>query len=252
MARLPALLVSGLALFALGFWLTKPISQPLEYHNFADKRSFLSVPNFFDVMSNLPFFVVSIWGVLRLLERSKRLKRSENDRQAAALFYFVSVGLVALGSGYYHWRPCNDTLVWDRLPMSLAFMALLYHVLTNVVVEFKFVYFIVMEIVGISSVVIWALFDDLRLYGLVQFGSIAACLVLLIGWHKKISRSGFLWGTVILYVAAKLTETFDRDIFVLLAGGLSGHSIKHLLAAGATYYSGLYILGPVASFAHGA
>ena len=31
--------------------------------------------------------------------------------------------LTAIGSAYYHWRPTTERLVWDRLPMSMAFGA---------------------------------------------------------------------------------------------------------------------------------
>ncbi len=32
---------------------------------------------------------------------------------------------MGVGSGYYHLSPSNATLVWDRIPMSIAIMALL-------------------------------------------------------------------------------------------------------------------------------
>jgi len=37
---------------------------------------------------------------------------------------FVGVFLTGIGSSYYHLYPDNRTLVWDRLPMTIAFMAL--------------------------------------------------------------------------------------------------------------------------------
>lgn len=32
--------------------------------------------------------------------------------------FFVGVAAVAFGSGYYHLKPDDDRLVWDRLPVS--------------------------------------------------------------------------------------------------------------------------------------
>lgn len=32
--------------------------------------------------------------------------------------FFVGVVAVAFGSGYYHLKPDDDRLVWDRLPVS--------------------------------------------------------------------------------------------------------------------------------------
>jgi len=37
-----------------------PIAQSQVYHNFADQRSILGIPNFLDVASNLPFFIFGI------------------------------------------------------------------------------------------------------------------------------------------------------------------------------------------------
>ena len=34
-----------------------PITQYPSYHNFADTRTFFGIPNFFDVISNIPFFM---------------------------------------------------------------------------------------------------------------------------------------------------------------------------------------------------
>jgi hypothetical protein len=41
--------------------LRNPERQP--YHQFADRRSLLGIPNLGDVVSHLPFTVVGIWGV---------------------------------------------------------------------------------------------------------------------------------------------------------------------------------------------
>lgn len=220
------------------FLLTNPIAQPQEYHNFADQRSFFAVPNFFDVVSNAFFLAVAGWGVRRMLEAPP----SGSAQRFSAMFYFIAVGLVSIGSAYYHWRPNNATLVWDRLPMTLGFMSLLFHVIADLQRRVGMRLFAAMQSLGVTSVVVWAVFDDLRLYALVQFGSIAVCVLLLLGWRARIPSSAYLWATVALYIAAKVSEHFDRAIFALSLSVLSGHSLKHFLAAAATYYSGCYIL----------
>jgi hypothetical protein len=55
------LLVTAAAMFA------PRIAQPLSYHHFADQRSWLGIPNFGDVASNLGFAVVGLWGLWALL-----------------------------------------------------------------------------------------------------------------------------------------------------------------------------------------
>ena len=46
-----------------------PFAQDHAYHAFADTRTFLGIPNFRNVSSNLPFLVVGTWG-LAFLARS--------------------------------------------------------------------------------------------------------------------------------------------------------------------------------------
>jgi hypothetical protein len=90
---------------------------------------------------------------------------------------------------------------------------------------------------GAFSVWVWALTDDLRLYGLVQFGSMAAAFILLIWKREKIHGTNMLWATLFFYAAAKVAETFDRQIFDVTALYCSGHTLKHLLASVATWIS---------------
>src|SRR5687768_2251036 len=54
----------GLLLLAALF---PPIPQPVEYHQFADQRSYFGVPNFFNVVSNGAFLLVGMAGLGFLL-----------------------------------------------------------------------------------------------------------------------------------------------------------------------------------------
>jgi hypothetical protein len=98
---------------SLAFMMSQaPFGQVLSYHDFADKRAFLGIPNFLDVMTNIPYLLVGLAGI-------KYTRESESlSFRPAWLTMFVGVALVSAGSGYYHWNPNNDTLVWDRLPMT--------------------------------------------------------------------------------------------------------------------------------------
>src|SRR3954469_22093321 len=94
------------------------ISQDLTYHNFADNSHIAGIPHCSDVVTNLPFLLVGLWGVTV-------------TRRADWLWFFVGFMLTAFGSAYYHWEPNNATLVWDRQPMSISFMALLSAICTD-------------------------------------------------------------------------------------------------------------------------
>src|SRR3990167_8664692 len=76
------------------------IKQSESYHDFADKRKIFGIPNFFDVMSNIIFFIVGIQFPLG----------------------FISIGMIltCFGSIYYHWNPNSYTLVFDRIPMTIV------------------------------------------------------------------------------------------------------------------------------------
>ena len=42
------------------------------YHVFADQRTLFGIPNALNVLSNIPFLLVGMWGVLWLIGRSGR------------------------------------------------------------------------------------------------------------------------------------------------------------------------------------
>ena len=113
------LLVVGLA----GVSALDPISQDLNYHLFADVRSFAGIPNFNNVVSNAGFAVVGILGAFTVAGQKRRIIFSQQADFRPYIVFFTGVALVSLGSAYYHWEPSNERLLWDRLPMSIGFMA---------------------------------------------------------------------------------------------------------------------------------
>jgi hypothetical protein len=109
-----------------------PVPQDPAYHHFADARPALGVPNFLNVVSNLAFLVVGALGLGFLARDARRGGGAAFGGPAERRPYwpfFTGVTLTAVGSGYYHWQPDNGALFWDRLPMTLAFMALLASVI---------------------------------------------------------------------------------------------------------------------------
>jgi len=150
-----------------------PIPQWLEYHDFADGRDFLGIPNAHNVISNIGFFIIGAWGSLFVLSRSG--KTVTGRLSVMYLVLFVGVLLTALGSAYYHLEPDNQTLVWDRLPMTVAFMGLFAAVVGELVSPRAAMGLLLpLLAIGISSVGWWVWTEsagagDLRFYGLVQF-----------------------------------------------------------------------------------
>jgi len=143
---------------------------------------------------------------------------------------------VSAGSAYYHWAPDNASLVWDRLPMTIAFMGLFISVVTDRMgPSTGKALFVPLLVGGVVSVIYWSYSGDLRPYGLVQFLPIA--LLVLMCWlfpaHHGLYGK-YLGAIFLLYGAAKIFEYYDRQIWDLLGHTLSGHTLKHLFAAAAT------------------
>ena len=62
--RGPVLVFLGLAAASLAaLLLLPPILQDQNYHRFADERTLFSIPNFWNVISNLPFIAVGAAGL---------------------------------------------------------------------------------------------------------------------------------------------------------------------------------------------
>jgi hypothetical protein len=231
--HLPPLIV----LFAvLGLLLYGPIAQPEQYHKFADQRAIFGVRNGADVLSNAGFAIVGLWGLARLWPA--RAHRALSAAWPGYFLFLAALALTAAGSAFYHLAPDNGRLVWDRIPIALACAGLLAGVRADCRPETSTrLAAALLAIAALASVLWWRLTDiagagDLRPYALVQ----GLPLVLIPAWHAiyaapRGERLAFA-AAILLYVAAKVVELNDQALFSAL-GGLSGHTLKHLLATAA-------------------
>lgn len=219
--------LAALVIGSLIFMLSKaPFGQDLSYHLFSDSRVFFGIPKFFDVLSNLPFLLVGAAGVRFCWHEHELPLRS------AWLTFFVGVAAVSAGSAYYHWAPDNLTLVWDRLPMTVGFMGLFAALLAEYVsVRLARLLLVPALLVGIASVWYWHTFDDLRFYYWVQLMPMMVVPALMLLFKPRYSHQWLLLVTLGCYLLAKYTESHDAALFALSQQTLSGHSLKHLLAA---------------------
>lgn len=206
--------------------LQDPIKQDLAYHDFIDNRTVFGIPNFYNVVSNLPFFLVGIFGVLFCT------KQAPVNIEPDWLCFFVGISLVSIGSAYYHCDPDNQSLVWDRLPMTIGFIGL-FAALLGEFVDPKLARYglLPMILIGLSSVLVWHWFDDLRFYVWVQFMPLLLIPVMLVLYCSRYTHSYLLIPVLMLYVVAKMLEAFDMKIFSLFYDEISGHTIKHVFAA---------------------
>lgn len=215
--KLICLLAVPIATFLVFF--TKPVMvQDQSYHHFIDQRMFFGIPNAMDVLTNIFFLVVGFLGLAIQKNRSW-------------LIFFISIVLVAPGSAYYHWAPDDFTLIWDRLPMSVGFMALYVILLSEHVSEKLEKTLPVAVLLGLGSVMVWVLTTDLRLYFWIQFSSFLTIPMILILYPSRFSHKSFYVYTLIAYALAKIVEVKDEYVYELTNRMISGHSLKHILAA---------------------
>jgi hypothetical protein len=211
--------VVGITALLLAFLFVPSTPQDPRYHDFADQRTMLGIPNALNVLSNIGFVIVGVIGLLTV-----------RRRDAITLTFFAGMLATGIGSSIYHLSPSDATLVVDRLPMTIAFAS--FFLLLLDVRSTRAL--LLMCALGIGTIVWWLTLNDLRPYAVFQALPILAFLV------TRFFRDGrgaewSLWFVTAGYVAAKLCETWDRPIYAAFDGLVSGHTLKHLVAALATF-----------------
>lgn len=209
----------------------KPIPQPLAYHDFADARPLLGIPNALNVLSNLPFVAVGFFGLVFVLDRRSTLERPQ--RWAYGIL-FAGLLLTGIGSGYYHLSPDNQRLVADRLPMTIAMTGFITVLLCDRHSPRSIWISPLLLAIGMGSVVQWSLSEyqghgDLRWYVLYQGLTIICATAVLLLFPAGRNGTRAFGIAVVANIAAKGLELLDKPIYQL-GGIVSGHTLKHLSA----------------------
>ena len=232
--QLISLALAALAIVTLLFALTSPIPQDPIYHLFVDGRQLFAVPNSWNVVSTLPLLLVGVWGLLYVNKHGHDVCVPE--LVLSYRVFFVGILLTACGSAYYHLMPSNESLVFDRLPMTIGFAGL-FSIVTGEFVSVRIGrrLLIPLLVIGIASVAFWAITEsrgvgDLRPYALVQFLPMLLIPVILVVYRRASESARYFWVMIAFYVVAKLCEHFDAEIFSL-GEIVSGHTLKHLFAS---------------------
>ena len=206
------------------------VAQHPHYHDFADQRSWFGLSCAMDLLSNLPFAIGGLWGLWTLLRLP--VEHAPSAQRPMACLFFVGLVLTALCSGIYHWQPDNAGLLLDRMGMVVAFAGLLgLAAADRVSPRAGWVIAGVMLLLGPLSVTVWAASGNLLPWVVLQ--GCGMLLILLLAARKPVSGA---WGLPLvivigLYSLAKLLELGDHVVFDLTQGFVSGHSLKHIVAA---------------------
>jgi len=221
--------ISLVSLAALCFVPRVPLGS--SYHDFADKQAIWGIPNGLDVLSNLPFIFVGVWGSAWLFLKSSAAAFSDPRERLPYLAFFAGVALTGAGSLWYHLSPGDSRLPWDLLPMTCSFMSIVVGVvMERINVRAGLSIFLPLLLFGMASVAYWDFTGDYRFYLFVQFFPPILLAASILLFPPKYSHSDLLLVAFIFYVAAKLFELYDSQIYAV--GELvSGHSLKHVTAA---------------------
>lgn len=213
--------------------------QSQDYHLFADARALLAVENAADTLSNLAFLLVGGLG-LALLWRERAAGGTARFASPQELWpywaFFAGVTLTSAGSAYYHLAPDDARLVWDRLPMTIAFMSLVAAMVAErISVRAANLLLAPLVLLGSASVAYWrwsalAGVENLRPYMAVQFGAIAVVLAIALLYRSRYTHGAAIFALAAAYAVAKVVESLDREIYAL-GHWVSGHTLKHLAAA---------------------
>lgn len=232
----------------IGTFFLSPIAQDPAYHAFGDHRHLLGIDNFWNVVSNLPFILVGLLGMHEWWRQQTlnepahlQLHPAATHMPGVLLYFFAGVLLTGLGSAYYHLNPNNTTLIFDRLPMTISFMAF-FSLVIGSHIRFGLARWVVLPLLlmGFGSVVYWSHGEakgsgDLRWYALVQFLPIVVVPIIVAGSKSTFLNAKTICWIIGFYVLAKLLEHEDIVIFGLTGSEVSGHAIKHVAASVATF-----------------
>ena len=226
MNRLEKILLWTVAIAAVAAVGGPAVAQQAHYHGFADQRAWAGLPNALDVLSNLPFAVGGLWGLLVLKHQPPGVQRG-----LAALF-FAGLLLAALCSGIYHWQPDNVRLALDRAGMVPVFAGLLGLAVADRSSDRAGLWTAGAVLLwGPLSVAVWSHSGNLLPWAVLQGGGMLLVLGLALCPPRPGAWGIRLGGVIAAYALAKWLEQGDHSVFAWTGGVVSGHSLKHAVAA---------------------
>ncbi len=210
-------------------WNRMPTADRPEYYAFADARAFWGMANFMDVATNAAFIFVGAVGWLRV----RRSGQWPGKLAPFGLVLAAATFMTALGSSWFHLSPSIASIFWDRLPMAVGFSALLgLAIADRIDNRAGWWAMLALALISTGSLVAWRLgHGDLRPYYLLQYGGLVFVLGLAVAKPKGEIANVALLTALGLYIVAKVFESADRSVYEATATTISGHSVKHLVAA---------------------
>ena len=216
-------------------------AQPAHQHAFADQRAWLGLAQAADVLSNAPF---ALWGLIGLVQLCRGGDRSNSLPRGLLALFFSGLLLTAAASSFYHWRPVDTGLAIDRLGMAVAFAGLLgLAAAERASQRAGWALAALVLVTGPLSVAVWLASGNVLPWLALQLGGMA--LILCLAARRPPPGSVGVMGTVTvtvnwaaviaIYALAKVLEAADHPLYALTGQLVSGHSLKHVVASCAAW-----------------
>lgn len=242
--RLRVGLLTAAALASVALVFAKRLPQPRDYHRFADTRTYLDIPNFFNVASNFGFAVVGAGVLAWIFMRRATLSKTfiERGELWVCVALYASTFLVTFGSAYYHLAPDNERLFWDRLPMALVASAFVGSVFADRFGARAGTWALAALLpVLLGALIYWqSTFapgpDNVWPYFVTLYGSLGFALIVMALFPSRYTHARAAWVTLAIYAVAMAFDDWLDTPLYLASGALSGHSLKHMLAAVALFW----------------
>jgi hypothetical protein len=201
-------------------------------NHFVDARVWLGIPNAADVLSNLPFTIFGVWGLLLQANTRAPSQRYIGREDFVLALFFIGLIFTTIGSCLYHLAPSDATLLWDRAGMAFAFAGMLGIAASERVSGRSGIWLgLAGLLAGMLSLLVWQQTSDVLPWMILQLGSMVIILILAIT-RKHIKSLGVsLYAVVAWYALAKVFESNDHAIFEATRHWVSGHTLKHLTAS---------------------
>ncbi|CAJ1973535.1 unnamed protein product [Sphenostylis stenocarpa] len=213
------------------FFFTPAIPRSPKHHQFVDMRNLLGVPNTLNVITNFPFLVVGVLGLVLAIEGGFFNISSRGEVWTWALFYAGIAG-VAFGSAYYHLKPDDHRVLWDTLPMMVAFSSLFSCLVverfgqrTGLCCVFALI------VAAFLCVVYERIYNDIRFCVTFQLILPLAIPVIAVMYRSKYTHSRYWFLSTGIYLLAKFEGITDKKIYHVNNYIISGHSLEHLCLA---------------------
>jgi hypothetical protein len=212
---------------------------------FADNRGWHGLPNAMDVLSNLPFLLIGCWGLYRLNRIDRAHQRAlaqfplappasdppDNTLDCAWLF-FAGLIATAAGSAFYHLMPDAPRLAADRAGMAVAFAGMIGMAVCERVSQragWPAAWFVLAA--GLLAAEMVQETGNVLPWAIVQFGGMALVLTLALATPMRGAVGLKLGWVIFFYAIAKAFELMDHQIYEVSGQLISGHSLKHMMAA---------------------